>query len=101
VTSEQDVTRGRCVEYVGDDIPEIQVWHGHPGVAGDVLADLPSAEVIASMVGGPTMCFGPSDLRPLDETSYRQRGERIIAGMHPLEDRRVGDPITADGSHWP
>lgn len=43
----------------------------------------------------------PSDLRALDETSYRQRGERIISGLHPLDDRRVGDPIAAEGSHWP
>jgi len=55
---------------------------------------------MASMVGGPTMCFGPSDLHALDETSYRRRGERIISGLHPLEDREVGDPITAEGSHW-
>jgi len=53
------------------------------------------------MVGGPTMCFDPSELRALDETSYRQRGERILSGMHPLDDRRVGDPITAEGWHWP
>lgn len=97
MTSEQGVTRGSWVEYVGDDIPEIQVWRGHPGV----VADLPPSEVIASMVGGPTMCFLPSDLHALDETPYRQRGQRIISGLHPLKDREVGDPVTAEGSHWP
>ncbi len=97
MTSEQDVTLGSWIEYVGDDLSEIQVWRGHPGV----VVDLPPGEVMASMVGGPTMCFGPSDLRALDETSYRRRGERIISGMHPLDDREVGDPITAEGSHWP
>ena len=101
MTSEQGAALDGWVEYVGDDIPEIQVWHGHPGLAGGVVTDLPGDEVIAAMVGGPTMCFVSSELRPLDETSYRQRGERVISGMHPLEAREVGEPVTAEGWHWP
>jgi hypothetical protein len=58
-------------------------------------------EAGVSLVGGPSMCFVVSDLRALDATSYRQRGERVVSGRHPLENREVGSPITADGSHWP
>jgi hypothetical protein len=97
VASEQHLAIGSRIEYVGDDTPEIQLWRGHPGR----VEALPPGEVMASMVGGPTMCFGPCDLHALDKTSYLHRGHRVVSGMHPLEDREVGDPITADDSHRP
>ena len=47
------------------------------------------------------MGFDVGLLRPLGDAAYRARGERVIAGAHPLDDRDTGGPLTADGSHWP
>jgi len=97
---ESSITVGDDVEYTGEDIPELHVWRGHPGRIVDIQWwDPPEASV--SLVAGWSMCFPMSDLQRLDDASYRQRGERIIKGEHPLGDRQVGDPLTADGSHWP
>jgi hypothetical protein len=91
---------GSCVEYIGEDMPEIQVWSGHPGRVVDTPPFDPE-EAGVSLVGGPSICFGVGDLRTLDAETYRTRGERVIAGMHPLDERKVDSPITAEGSHWP
>jgi hypothetical protein len=98
--SEPCFSIGSYVEYTDADIPELQVWRGHPGLVIDMQAwDPPEASVC--LVGGPSMCFPVRELVALDAVTYRQRGDRIIAGKHPLEQRQVGAPITADGSHWP
>ena len=86
------------VEYVGEDLPDLLVWRGHPGRVIDAISP---EEVDVSLVGGPSMSLPGDLLRSLDEVSYRQRGERVIAGVHPLEERDTGGPLTADGSHWP
>lgn len=89
---------GPFVEYVGEDLPDVLVWRGHPGRVIDALSP---EEVDVTLVGGPSMSFPADLLTTLDEASYRQRGERVIAGVHPLEERDTGGPLTADGSHWP
>jgi hypothetical protein len=91
---------GSHVEYVGEDIPELLVWRGHPGRVVDTPPFDPE-EAGVGLVGGPTMSFAVELLRSLDDASYRARGERVIAGSHPLEERETRGPLTADGSHWP
>jgi hypothetical protein len=97
VPSEPSFPVRSYVEYLGEDISEVQVWRGHPGRVIDTEQHDLAEEVVVGLVGGPSMSFPVGDLRALDATSYRRRGERVVFGRHPLEDREVGSPITADG----
>jgi hypothetical protein len=91
---------GDRVEYVGKDLPDLHVWQGHPGVVIDTPPSDPK-EVVVSLVAGPSFCFREDDVQLLDDASYRLRGERIIAGRHPIAEWNVGEPLTAEGSHRP
>src|SRR4051794_17656436 len=82
---------GSHVAYVGADLPELLVWRGHPGLVVDTPSFDPE-EAAVSLVAGPSMCFAVELLNPLDEASYLARGERIISGAHPLEERDTGGP---------
>lgn len=91
---------GSRVEYLGEDLPDLYVWQGHPGVVIDAPPFEPQ-EVAVALVAGPSLCFPASDVRRLDDANYHSRGERIIAGRHPIAERDVGAPLTAEGSHCP
>ena len=91
---------GSYVEYVGEDEPDLHVWRGHPGLVVDIqFWERPEASV--SFVGSLSMCVPLDELQELDVETCRQRGNRVIAGNHPLDDRDIDPPITADGWHWP
>lgn len=91
---------GDRVQYVGEDIPDLHIWQGHPGVVIDTPPSDPE-EVVVTLVGGPSFCFREGHVQRLDDANYLLRGERIIAGKHPVAERDVGKPLTAEGSHWP
>jgi len=91
---------GACVEYLGEDVPELYLWKGHPGVVIDAPSFEPR-ELVVAFVAGPSLCVPAAEVHGLDDAHYRSRGRRIIDGMHPIAERGVGTPLTAEGSNWP
>lgn len=87
------------VEYVGDDDDALMLYNGHPGQVHGVSA-VPSVLDIG-FVNGPSLAFSSSaQLRPLALDEYLRRGRRLVAGLHPLDDRPV-QTLMAPGHEWP
>ena len=85
------------------DEPEVGVWRGHPGVVVDVALDADGKpwDVSVALVAGPSISGVPSAFEQIEESDYRARGSRIIAGVHPVEDRPIGPYVAAPGHEWP
>lgn len=86
------------VEFTGRDIPAIGLWCGHPGRALDETAA--NFGVIVAFVNGPTLSMSRGDLSFLILEEYLRRGDRLVAGLHPIEDSR-GPGLNAPGHEWP
>lgn len=92
----------RRVAYTGPDIPEISVWHGHPGVVLDVLDDAGAEpEIVVDLVGSVSLCLPEDEVVVIEDATYLARGERVLASKHPIDEVGIGPPLTAEGSHWP
>ena len=87
------------VEYIGADDTVGMLYNGHPGQV-HLVNSVPSV-LSVGFVNGPSLDFSQSDnLRPLDVDDYRPRGRRLVAGLHPLEDRPV-ETLMAPGHERP
>jgi hypothetical protein len=93
------LSEGDRVEYVSGDDDGLGLYQGHPGLL-DRCNTMPPVNVVG-FVNGPSLAFGStSDLRLLDFDEYLRRGRRLVAGLHPLEDREV-PRFNAEGQEWP
>jgi hypothetical protein len=59
---------GSDVEYVGNDLPDLLAWRGHPSRVIDMT---PVDQVDVSLVGGPSMSFAVVHLKPKTARSCR------------------------------
>lgn len=90
--------KGDRVEYLGDDDPEGYLWKGHPGLLWHCNT-MPPVNVVG-FVNGPSLDFSStSELRLLTFEEYVRRGRRLVAGLHPLDDRPV-PRLIAEGQEW-
>lgn len=85
------------MEYVGDADMDPFLHEGHPGRVIDL--GLYPPEVTVGFVNGPSLCLAPSDLQPLTEGQYLERGRRLVALTHPLRDAAV-ERFNAEGHEW-
>lgn len=85
------------VEFVGDADMDAFLHHGHPGRIIDT--GLWPNEVVVGFVNGPSLCLAPSDVRPLSERQYLERGRRLVALTHPLDDVAI-ERFNAEGDEW-
>jgi hypothetical protein len=74
------------------------LWHGHPGRVID-LGQYPN-EVAISFVNGPSLCLSPDQVERLDDATYRERGERVLALRHPADAARPIPQFWADLVPW-
>lgn len=89
---------GDRVQYVGSDLPDEQMWEGHPG---RIIDDgLWPTEVAVAFVNGATVCMPPDQLRLIDEAEYARLGHRTAGCTHPLRDEAI-PRVTVEGQEWP
>ena len=86
----------QAVEYAGEDDGENDVWQGHPGRVVDVHL----TDVSVSWVNGPSWELPEGNLRPLTESEYLARGDRVISRRHPLRDQPISG-FNVSGHEWP
>lgn len=93
------LAEGDRVEYVGEDDDDPYLHHGHPGLLCHCNT-VPPVHIV-SFVNGPSLDFSNTlELRALPFDEYVRRGRRLVAGLHPLEDRAV-PRCMAEGHEWP
>lgn len=75
------------------------LYHGHPGQVVHINKH-PSVDVV-SFVNGPSIDFSEThELRQITFEEYLRRGRRLVAHIHPVEDRPV-QTLCDPGSEWP
>src|SRR4051795_8399468 len=92
--------RGDRGAYLGDDIPDLLVWHGHPATIYTV-DDLNRHEgtLDVTFVGGPSMSISAKDAAVLDEETFITRGHRIISRQQPVADRQIPHGADMPSTH--
>lgn len=83
-----------AVEYLRPDDDEVQLYQGHVGRV--CLTDLWPHEIIVSFINGPSIGLSPEDVALVDAATFEERGKRLVAGQHPLEDRPIPMLIIED-----
>lgn len=89
---------GQVIEYVGAEDEDLGLFRGHPGRVF-LLRGLPES-VYASFVNGPSLSCPVASLAPLSQATFVHRGERVVAGLHPLDERPIRR-LMAPGHEWP
>jgi hypothetical protein len=89
---------GDAVAYVGAEDATQRIYVGHPGRVVDV--GLLPHEIAVSFVSGTSCGLEPGVVIAISEAEYVVRGQRLVEGLHPLEDRHV-PKYQAAGFEWP
>ena len=89
---------GDRVQYFGPDLPDEEMWEGHPG---RIIDDgLWPREVAVSFVNAASVCMPPAELQVIDDVEYARLGHRTARCLHPLRDEAIPRTVV-EGQEWP
>lgn len=83
---------GEYVASLGEN-PQHGLWLGHPGRIIEVEHPTALTDVSVTFVAGPILSVGREGIEPIEFIEYRRRGERVIGGLHPLEERQISTEL--------